>query len=125
MKLLKMPLLLGALLLTSTAAFSHHSSSGINQQGSVTVSGTVKEFRWGNPHSWIELEVVNAKGETELWNFEMNPPVFLVKQGFTRSSLKAGDKVDVTAKPFFDGRPGGIFRAVKLADGKLLGEQPK
>lgn len=125
MKLLKLSVLLAALSLISTAAFSHHSSSGINQQGSVTVSGTVKEFRWGNPHSWIELEVVNAQGVTELWNFEMNPPVFLVKQGFTRSSLKAGDKVDVTARPFFDGRPGGIFRSVKLADGKVLGAQPQ
>ena len=125
MKPMKMAFLLGCLLLASSAAWSHHSSSGIDQQGSVTVSGTVKEFRWGNPHSWIELEVVNAKGETELWNFEMNPPVFLVKQGFTRSSLKPGDKVDVTAKPFFDARPGGIFRAVKLTDGTILGEQPR
>jgi hypothetical protein len=125
MKLLKMSVLPVALLLASSLAFSHHSSSGIDPQGSVTVSGTVKDFHWGNPHSWIELEVVNAKGETEVWNFEMNPPVFLVKQGFTRSSLKPGDKVDVTAKPFFDARPGGIFRAVTLADGKILGEQPK
>jgi hypothetical protein len=116
---------LGGLLLISSIAFSHHSSSGINQQGSVTVSGTVKEFRWGNPHSWIELEVVNAQGETELWNFEMNPPVFLIRQGFTRSSLKPGDKVDVTARPFFDARPGGIFRAVKLPDGTILGAQPE
>jgi hypothetical protein len=125
MKLLKMSVLLGALLLASSAAFSHHSSSGIDPQGSVTVSGTVKDFHWGNPHSWIELEVVNAQGATEVWNFEMNPPVFLIKLGFTRSSLKPGDKVDVTAKPFFDGRPGGIFRAVTLPDGKILGEQPK
>lgn len=125
MKLMKLSVLLGALLLASSAAFSHHSSSGIDQQGSVTVSGTVKDFHWGNPHSWIELEVVNAQGATEIWNFEMNPPVFLVKLGFTRSSLKPGDKVDVTAKPFFDKRPGGIFRAVKLPDGKVLGEQPK
>ena len=125
MKPMKMFMLLGALLLASTSAFSHHSSSGIDPQGSVTVSGTVKNFHWGNPHSWIELEVVNAQGVTELWNFEMNPPVFLVKLGFTRSSLKAGDKVDVTAKPFFDARPGGIFRSVKLPDGTILGEQPK
>ena len=120
-----MSVLLGALLLAASAAFSHHSSSGIDQQGSVTITGTVKDFHWGNPHSWIELEVVNAQGVTELWNFEMNPPVFLIKLGFTRSSLKPGDKVAVTAKPFFDGRPGGIFRAVTLPDGKVLGEQPQ
>ena len=121
MKPFKLFALLSALLLVSTTAFSHHSSSGIDQKGSVTVSGTVKDFHWGNPHSWIELEVVNAKGETEVWNFEMNPPLYLVKLGFTRSSLKPGDKASVTAKPFFDGRPGGIFVAVTLPDGKVLG----
>ena len=111
-----------ALFLFSQIGLSHHSSSGIDQKGSVTVSGTVKEFRWGNPHSWIELEVVNAQGVTELWNFEMNPPLYLVKEGFTRFSLKPGDNIDVTAKPFFDGRPGGIYMSVKLADGTVLGK---
>jgi len=123
MKILKKSILLGVLVLGSPPAFTHHSSSGIDQNGSVTVSGTVKEFRWGNPHSWIELEVVNAQGVTELWNFEMNPPMFLVKDGFTRSSMKPGDKVEVTAKPFFDARPGGIYMSVKLADGRVLGKQ--
>ena len=111
-----------ALLLVAPAAFSHHSASGIDQKGSVTVTGIVKDFHWGNPHSWIELDVVNAKGVTEVWNFEMNPPNYLVKQGFTRSSLKPGDKVEVTAKPFIDGRPGGIFVSVTLPDGKVLGK---
>lgn len=110
----------GVLLFISPFASGHHSASGIDQKGSVTVSGTVKEFRWGNPHSWIELEVVNAEGKTDLWNFEMNPPLYLIKNGFTRSTLKPGDNIDVTARPFFDGRPGGIFVSVTLPDGKVL-----
>jgi hypothetical protein len=121
MKFLKTIGLLGVLLLNSQVGFTHHSSSGIDPNGSVTVSGTVKEFRWGNPHSWIELEVVNAEGVTELWNFEMNPPVFLIRNGFTRSSLKPGDIIAVTARPFFDARPGGIFMSVELPDGRVLG----
>ena len=120
MKIAKVSGLLAALLLATPVAYSHHSASGINQKGSVTVSGTVKEFHWGNPHSWIELDVVNAKGATEVWNFEMNPPNYLVKLGFTRSTLKVGDKVEVTARPFFDARPGGIFVTVTLADGRVL-----
>lgn len=113
-----------SLFLLSPLAFSHHSSSGIDPNGSVTVTGTVKEFKWGNPHSWIELEVVNDEGVTEIWNFEMNPPMYLMRDGFTRFSLKPGDKVDVTARPFFDGRPGGIYMSVKLPDGTVLGRQP-
>jgi hypothetical protein len=121
MKLFKVLCMCAVWLFSTEFAFGHHSSSGIDQQGSVTVKGVVKEFRWANPHCWIELEVVNAKGETEIWNFEMNPPLFLVRAGFTRSSLKPGDEVEVTAKPFFDGRPGGIYDSVVLADGKKLG----
>jgi hypothetical protein len=61
------------------------------------VEGVVKQFRWANPHSWIELEVVNGAGKAELWNFEMLPPNYLVPAGWTRSSIKAGDRVKVTA----------------------------
>ena len=122
MRIFKIMGVLLAFFLHSQVAFGHHSSSGIDQKGSVTVSGVVKEFRWGNPHSWIELEVVNDQGVTEIWNFEMNPPLYLIKDGFTRFSLKPGDKIDVTAKPFFDGRPGGIYTSVKLPDGTVLGK---
>ena len=124
MRVFKVAGLLLALVLPAQFAFSHHSASGIDRNGSVTVSGTVKEFKWGNPHSWIELEVVNDEGVTEIWNFEMNPPLYLIREGFTRFSLKPGDKIDVTARPFFDGRPGGIYMSVKLPDGTVLGRQP-
>lgn len=121
MKSFKVLCLFSILMFSATLALGHHSSSGIDQEGSVTVKGIVKEFRWGNPHCWIELEVVNAQGITEIWNFEMNPPSFLVRAGFTRYSLNPGDEVEVTAKPFFDGRPGGIYDSVKLANGETLG----
>jgi hypothetical protein len=124
MRIFKVAGLLLALVLHSQFAFSHHSASGIDRNGSVTVTGIVKEFKWGNPHSWIELEVVNDEGVTEIWNFEMNPPLYLIRDGFTRFSLKPGDKVDVTARPFVDGRPGGIYMSVKLPDGTVLGRQP-
>jgi hypothetical protein len=124
MRIFKVAGLLLALVLHSQFAFSHHSASGIDRNGSVTVTGIVKEFKWGNPHSWIELEVVNDEGVTEIWNFEMNPPLYLIRDGFTRFSLKPGDKIDVTARPFVDGRPGGIYMSVKLPDGTVLGRQP-
>jgi hypothetical protein len=120
MKVFKTVCLFSILLLNATLAFGHHSASGIDPTGSVTVKGIVKEFRWSNPHCWIELEVVNAKGVTEIWNFEMNPPLFLVRAGFTRYSIKPGDEVEVTARPFVDARPGGIYVSVKLGNGETL-----
>src|SRR5438093_13661091 len=59
-----------------SSAYAHHSAAGIDQTKSVTVEGTVKQFKWANPHSWIEIEAPNSKGVTEIWNLEMNPPSF-------------------------------------------------
>jgi len=101
------------------SVFAHHSAVGIDRSKTVTVEGTLKEFKWANPHSWIELEVTKD-GKTELWNFEMLPPSYLIPAGWTRSSIKFGDKLKVTANGFIDGTPGGIFVSVTLPDGKTL-----
>jgi hypothetical protein len=103
------------------SVYAHHSGAGIDRTKTVTVDGTVKQFKWGNPHSWLEVEVPNSKGGTDLWNFEMNPPAYLVQSGWKSSSVKMGDKVKVTARPFISGDPGGIFVSVTLANGQQLG----
>jgi len=56
------------------------------------VEGVVKEFKWANPHSWLDVEVPNAKGGIDVWSFEMNPPNYLVRSGWKSSSLKAVTK---------------------------------
>lgn len=112
------------LLLASVALSAHHSSAGIDQNKRVTLNGTVKEFRWANPHSWIDLDVPNAKGVVETWSIEMTSPTFLVRSGWKSSTLKTGDKVTVIVRPMRDGSPGGLFVSVTLPDGKILGERP-
>ena len=112
-------LLACAMLLVATAAVAHHSGAGVDRTRTVTISGIVKEFRWTNPHSWIDLEVTDAKG-TAVWSIEMNPPPYLVRSGWKASTLKAGDKISVTLNPIRTGEPGGIFVSVTLADGKVL-----
>lgn len=102
-------------------AFSHHSGAGIDRTKTVTVEGTVKQFKWGNPHSWLEIEVANSKGGVDLWNWEMNPPAFLVQSGWKSTAVKIGDKVKVTGRPFISGDPGGIFVSVTLPNGQVLG----
>lgn len=105
-------------------AYAHHSAAGIDQTKTVTQEGTVKEFKWANPHSWIELEVKNAKGDTEVWNLEMNPPSYLVRAGWKSTTIKPGDKVKFTARPFKNGDPGGLFMSVTLPDGRTLTQAP-
>ena len=101
------------------SAYAHHSAVGVDRSKTVTVEGVVKTFKWGNPHSWIEMEVTKDS-KTELWNFEMLPPSYLIPAGWTRSTLKIGDKVKVTANGMLDGTPGGIFVSITLGDGKTL-----
>jgi Family of unknown function (DUF6152) len=109
-----------AVCFASTLSYGHHSAAGIDRTKTVTVEGTVKQFKWANPHSWLEIEVQNSKGG-EIWNFEMNPPAFLVRSGWKSSSVKIGDKVKVTARPFINGDTGGIFMSLTLPDGTTLG----
>jgi hypothetical protein len=104
-------------------AWAHHASVGIDRSTTVSVEGVVREFRWANPHSWIELEVVTSEGETEVWNFEMLPPTYLIRAGWTRSSVKTGDRITVEANGFSNGDPGGLFVAVTLTDGNVLGQR--
>jgi hypothetical protein len=110
-----------AMLVVATTAWAHHSGAGVDRTKTVTISGVVKEFRWTNPHSWIDLEVTDAKGGAPtVWSVEMNPPPYLVRSGWKASTLKTGDKVSVTLNPIRTGEPGGIFVSVTLADGRVL-----
>src|SRR5688572_6034802 len=102
---------------------AHHSAAGIDRTKSLTVAGVVKEFRWGNPHAWIDLDVPNSKGGVDTWSIEMTSPAFLLRAGWKSTTLKTGDKVSVTIRPFRNGDPGGLFVSVTLPDGKVLGER--
>jgi len=110
------------LLLVSGIASAHHAAAGIDRSKTVTVEGVVKSFKWANPHSWIEMEVTKD-GRTELWNFEMLPPSYLIQAGWTKNSVKPGDRVTVVANGFMDGSPGGVFVSVTLDGGQTLGQR--
>ena len=121
MKSLFITTLLVIAVFISNLVYAHHSAAGIDRTKSVTVEGTVKQFKWGNPHSWLEVEVANSKGGSDIWNFEMNPPAYLVRSGWKSTSVKVGDKVKVTGRPFMNGDPGGIFVSLTLENGQILG----
>lgn len=108
----------------ATAAYGHHSMEGFDRAKNVTLMGTVKQFKWANPHSWIELEVTNDKGQMETWNIEMTAPFILVKAGWKSTSLKPGDKVTVVGHPQKTGEPGALFVSVTTAEGLTLTDRP-
>jgi hypothetical protein len=102
---------------------AHHSAAGIDRSKTVTLVGTVKEFGWRNPHSYMEIDVPNESGQTVTWKVEMTSPAFLIRAGWKATTLKPGDKVTVKVFPLRDGDPGGLFQSVTLASGEVLTER--
>jgi hypothetical protein len=114
-------ILLGAALLGAAApAWVHHSGAMFDRNKQIEIAGAIKEFNWTNPHSSFKVEVPNPAGKLETWAIEMNSPNNLVREGWKRTTLKPGDKVKVTINPLRDGKPGGWYVAITLADGKTL-----
>ena len=121
----KMHMLSLAFLVSSVITGSaHHSPAVFDRTKEVKLVGVVKEFRWSNPHSYIELEVKNEKGEVNLWAVEMNPPSYLVKAGWKSTTLKVGDTVTVMINPLLTTETSGKFVSITLPDGKVLTENP-
>jgi hypothetical protein len=105
------------------SAWAHHTAAGVDQTKTVTIEGTVKQFKWANPHSWIEVEVPDPKGGLALWNMEMTSPSRLVPAGWKTTTVKPGDKVKVVLRPMTDGTPGGLFVSITLPSGQQLTQQ--
>jgi hypothetical protein len=105
----------------SGPALAHHSFAMFDRTKALKVQGTVREFQWTNPHSWIRLEVME-KGVAETYAFELNSPNNLTRQGWTSKSFKPGDKVELTYNPVRDGTKGGLFVAAAFPDGHVLGD---
>ena len=103
-------------------AFAHHSFSMFDADKAVTMTGTVKEFEWTNPHSWLRIMVQDqATGKTMQWALEMGSPLQQQRVGWKPDSVKPGDKVTVTIHPLKDGSRGGQFMSAVLPSGQQLG----
>ncbi len=114
-------LLVAALLSGGGPALAHHSFAMFDMSQEKTVSGTVTDFQWTNPHSWIWLEVPTPSGVSEQWGVEGMSPNFLERRGWSKNTLKVGDKVTVVIHPVKNGGKGGSFVKVTLPDGKVMG----
>lgn len=101
--------LLGVALVFAAAAQAHHSFAMFDNAKEQTIEGEVKDFQWTNPHIWIHVNVVGADGKVVEYALEGGSPNNLRRAGWTRDSMKPGDKVVVKMHPMKDGSPGGSF----------------
>jgi Family of unknown function (DUF6152) len=109
------------MLVMARPAWVHHSGAMFDRTKETKITGTVTEFQWTNPHASFKVDVLGDDGKTETWSIEMNGPNNLIRAGWKRTTIKPGDKVTVTINPLRDGRPGGWYLGITLADGKTLG----
>jgi hypothetical protein len=101
-------------------AMAHHSYSAFDVTKQTTITGTVKKFDWSNPHTWAWIDVTNEQGVVETWGVEGMSPNYLARRGWTRTTLKPGDKISVTLRPMKDGEKGGMWVTAKRPNGEVL-----
>jgi len=95
---------------------AHHAfAAEYDAKKQITLTGTVTKLEWANPHTWFYIDVKDESGKVTNWGFEMGSPNILLRQGWTRHSMKPGDVVTVEASRAKDGSSNGNAKAVTLA----------
>jgi hypothetical protein len=106
-----------------SSASAHHSYAMFDAGNLVTFDATVKEFQWTNPHSWLQVMILDDKGVAQEWSLEMGPLVALHRWGWKPHSVNPGDKVKVSLNPLRDGTRGGRLMSIILPGGETLSGQ--
>src|SRR6267154_84861 len=106
----------------SGVALAHHSFAMFDQEHPMELQGTVTEFKFTSPHTFILLEVKGTDGSATTWNLEGASPSALVREGWASKTLKAGDQLKMTIDPLRSGAPGGAWSEKKT---NFTSGQPK
>ena len=113
-----------ATLAVAAPALAHHSTAAFDMDKTIEITGTVEDFQWTNPHTWTNVKVEGGDETAGIYGLEGMSPNYLGRNGWTKSTLKPGDKVTFQVHPLKDGRKGGFMVAVKMPDGTLLYNLP-
>ena len=89
-------------------ALAHHSFAMFDSRSEVRLTGTVREFQWTNPHSWLQLQVERG-GTTVEYSIELGSPNSMSRRGWRRTTFRPGDKITAVINPMRDGSPGGAL----------------
>lgn len=109
-------------LLTATQSVSaHHAfSAEFDSEKPVKLTGSVTKLDWTNPHAWIYVDVKDASGKVENWGFELASPNGLMRNGWTRFSLKPGDVVTIEGSRAKNGSTNANAQVVVSSNGQRL-----
>ncbi|HLK49590.1 MAG TPA: DUF6152 family protein [Bryobacteraceae bacterium] len=109
------------LALLSAPLFAHHgTNASYDLAKQVTMTGTVTEFVWQNPHCQIYFDVKDEHGNIVHWAGETNSPGVLSRDGWSRKIMRPGDSITITVSPSKANTPVGVVRKIVLPDGRVL-----
>ena len=109
------------LLISALPVFAHHSfAAEYDSSKPIELKGRVAKVEWTNPHAHFFMDVKDSQNNVTNWNLELASPSILLRNGWTRSSLKAGDTVTVTGSPARDNSNFGIAQSIEFPDGHKL-----
>jgi Family of unknown function (DUF6152) len=104
----------------ASVVLAHHSAAAFDSTQQKEISGIVKKFDYSNPHTWVWLDVPNDQGGVDTWGVEGMSPNYLNRRGWSRTTLKPGDKLTITIRPMKNGEKGGMWVSGKRPDGEVL-----
>ena len=103
---------------------AHHSTIGQISEEVTEITGSVKEFQFQNPHSWIQVYVTGDDGEVVEWSVEWGNPNNLLRQGYSVETFPVGAEVTIKLRQHVTGEPLGEFNAARFGDGTTIGDCP-
>lgn len=101
-----------SLALCSGPVIAHHGVAGYDLTKTITLHGTVAKFDWSNPHVVVYVDAKNESGEMQHWTIEFASPVHMVRAGWSKNSMKAGDDIVIETHPSRNGAPVGITSTI-------------
>ena len=110
----------GTVSLFAVPALAHHSFAIFDQSQVISLTGTVEEFEWINPHAWLHLTITDDDGNAAPWAFEGGSTSGLTRLGWAPDSLSPGDQITIGFRPLKDGSRGGQLMRVTLSNGQRL-----
>lgn len=121
---MKIGFVVALVFLLSVGLLAHHGTSTYDMNTEISLTGTVKEWTFGNPHTWLWLDVPGSS-RSEEWSIESAPPNYLTGQGWSAATLKAGERVTVLISPLKSEPKRGILLEVKRSSGETLMVRPR